>query len=60
MLGVTEVFTVTVTPFEVALSGLLHAFADVKTQETTSLFAKVVLLNVEAVAPETFAPFTFH
>jgi hypothetical protein len=51
---------VIVTPFEVAVTGLLHAFEDVTTQETTSLFAKVALLNVEAFAPETFVPLILH
>ena len=59
-LGVTLVFTVIATAFEATVSGLLHKLEDVKTQVTKSLFAKVVLLNVVAFAPETLVPLMRH
>ena len=51
--------TVIETPVLVAVVGVTQFALDVKTQVITSLFARVVLVNVVLFVP-TFAPFTFH
>jgi predicted DNA repair protein MutK len=57
--GVTVVFTVIVTPLEVAVFAPKQELVEVKAQVTTSVFAKVVVVNVALFVP-VFAPFTFH
>ena len=53
--------TVMVTALEVAGELVKHGLAfDVITTVTASLLANVVAVNVDAVCPETLAPFTFH
>jgi hypothetical protein len=58
-LGVTLGFTVVVIPELVAVVVAKQVSFDVNTQVTTSLFANVVVVNVEAFVP-AFEPFTFH
>jgi hypothetical protein len=57
--GVELVFTVIVKAFEVATVELAHATFEVKTQVTTSLLFKVVLVKTALFVP-AFVPFTFH
>jgi hypothetical protein len=52
--------TVIVIPVEVAGEPETHAAFEVISTVTTSLLAKVVVVNVEAVSPETSVPFIFH
>ncbi len=54
-------FTVMVIVFEVAGEPVRHGVAfEVITTDTTSLLANVVVVNVDAVCPDTFDPLTFH
>ena len=52
--------TVIVIPADVAGLPVAHVALDVKTQVIISPFNKVVVENVEAVAPAIFTPFLFH
>ena len=56
--GVKAEFTVIVTGLEVAVGTEAQGAVEVITQDTTSPFASVVLVNADAV--EAFTPFTFH
>jgi hypothetical protein len=56
--GVKAEFTVMVTGLEVAVGTEAQGAVEVITQDTTSPFASVVLVKVEAV--EAFTPFTIH
>lgn len=56
----TELDTVIVIVFEVAVAGDAQAALDVIVTLTLSPLANVVDVNVEAVAPLTSTPFTCH
>ena len=58
--GATVGFTTIVIPADVAVVGAAHAALEVKTTVTISPFAKVVVVNVDEVAPPMFVPFTCH
>jgi hypothetical protein len=60
MVGVTKALTVLVIPVEVAVVGLAQVAFEVNTQVTTSLFARVVVVKVAAVAVLTLLPLIFH
>jgi hypothetical protein len=57
--GTRVAFTVIVIPLLVAEVGLAQGEFEVITQVTTSLFTKVVVVNVAELVP-AFTPFTFH
>lgn len=58
--GVTDGFTVIVIAEEVAVDGEGHVALLVMTTVTLSLFASVVDVNVDEVAPPTFDPLICH
>ena len=57
--GVLVLFTVMVKAFELDVEDVAQATLLVSKHETTSLLAKVVLVNVGLFVP-AFAPLTFH
>ena len=57
--GATAELTLTVIAFEVAVVGLAHGELEVSTTVITSLFAKVVVVNVLLLVPTFVVPF-FH
>jgi hypothetical protein len=57
--AVTGEVNIITTLLDVALAGDTHDALDVITHHTESLFANVVVENVDAFVPTLF-PFTFH